>query len=151
MFKQPELCTVEDLVPCSHDTGSRSRFRDIARLPLNKGKTQFCHISNKKPASGVKGLSLDDWEKGQQHRELGFVLPLPIVWCSRSPGPPCLWDGQRRDYSHAAWTCHHLAALVLSVTRASPGVTNCLGFLSLEWKIQWCSPFYPLKRLLSQY
>lgn len=92
---------VADLLPSCHDTGSHSRFKDLSRLPLNKGKTQFCHINNKTPVAGVKVLSLVYWEKGQQPEGAGLCPPTAFVWGSRSPGPPCLWDGPSGEHSHA--------------------------------------------------
>lgn len=119
---------VADLVPCCHDTGSLSGFRDISRLPLNKSKTQFCHISNKKPVAGVKGLSLDDRKKGNNQREMSFVLPLPVVWCSRSPGPPCLWDGHMREHSHAVWTSLSFSCSGFVCDQSKPWYNKLLRF-----------------------
>lgn len=52
----------------------------------------------------LKGSAWMPERKGNNPRELGFPLPLPIVWRRRPPGPPCLWDGQSRKHSHALWT-----------------------------------------------
>lgn len=133
-----------DLVPRCHDTGSHSGFRDISP----KAKLSFAISVIKSLLQESKGSA---WITGRRATTTGrWALSSHCLLCGTADLQVLLACGMgKRESTAILLGCRcHLAALISCVTRASPGTTNCLGFLSLVWKMQWCSPFYPLKPLL---
>lgn len=124
---------VADLVPCCHDTGSPSRFRDLSRLSLNKGKTQFCCISNKKPVAGVKELSLDDWEKGQQPQRAWFCPP-PAYCVVQQISRSSLPDEPRREHSHTVWMLLPFSCPAVACKQSKPWCNKLLRFSFISMK-----------------
>lgn len=72
--------------------------------------------------------------KGNNHRELGFVLPLPIVWCSRSPGPSCLWDGPSGEHSHTFWMLLPFSCPGVVCDQSKPWCNKLLRFSFFSMK-----------------
>lgn len=72
--------------------------------------------------------------KGKNPRELDFVLPLLTVWCSRSPGPPCLWDWLSREHSHAFWMLVPFSCPGVVCDQSKPWCNKLLRFSFFSMK-----------------
>lgn len=106
---------ITDLAPASPDSVPTVGSGTAQGFLATKAKLSFATPVIKSLLLEPKGSAWVTGRKGNKRRELGFLLPLPITWCSRPPGPPRLWDGQSRKHSHAVW---------MPLARSCPGFVH---------------------------
>lgn len=93
---------ITDLAPTSPDSVPTVGSGTAQGFLATKAK-QLRHTSNKEPVAGAKGLSLGDWEKGQQAQGAGLSAPTahdvvqqtsrsssPVGWAKQKAQPRCL-------------------------------------------------------------
>lgn len=97
----PSYTPAADLVPCCHDTGSHRGSGTYQGFLSVKAKLSFAISVTKSMLQESKGSA---WMTGTKATTPGsWALSSHCLWCSRSPGPPYLWDEPRKEHNHSVW------------------------------------------------